>query len=333
MNNENKTKRITLSEKEAIILRDLYFAKTSVMHAGDEKAADAVPLRQELTETEVRKVLPVFNFFRSAYTENEEAIKRQAGDNYYDGMIKYYHACMNGFMDRNSAKDIITLNYRLKAFVKTQKAQPARMLYISDCHFFDNNINFEMDCRGFSGFEEMNEHMIEQWNRKVTKKDDVYILGDFSIAKADTTEKLLKRLNGKLHLIIGNHDRFLRDKTFDRSLFRSIDPYLEIGDQGKRVILSHFPVFCYNGQYRRDKDRNPLNYMLYGHVHNTHDEDLVNQFIRMTRQTKALSRHAEKPEPIPCNMINCFCMFSNYQPMTLKEWIAIDQKRREMMRD
>ena len=32
---------------------------------------------------------------------------------------------------------------------------------------------------------------------------------------------------------------------------------------------------------------------------------------------------------IPCNMINCFCMFSDYQPMTLDEWIKIDRKRRE----
>ena len=87
MNNENKTKRITLSEKEAVILRDLYFAKTSFMHAGNEKATETMSLRQELTETEVRKVLPVFDFFRSAYTENEEAIKRQAGDNFLTSEI------------------------------------------------------------------------------------------------------------------------------------------------------------------------------------------------------------------------------------------------------
>lgn len=30
-------------------------------------------------------------------------------------------------------------------------------------------------------------------------------------------------------------------------------------------------------------------------------------------------------------MINCFCMFSDYQPMTLDEWIEIDRKRRKAM--
>ena len=31
---------------------------------------------------------------------------------------------------------------------------------------------------------------------------------------------------------------------------------------------------------------------------------------------------------IPCSMINCFCMFSDYKPLTLSEWIDVDRKRR-----
>ena len=46
---------------------------------------------------------------------------------------------------------------------------------------------------------------------------------------------------------------------------------------------------------------------------------------------KVMSRHATEPEHIPCNMINCFCMFSNFQPMTLDEWIEIDRKRRNKL--
>ena len=71
--------------------------------------------------------------------------------------------------------------------------------------------------------------------------------------------------------------------------------------------------------------------MLYGHVHNTQDETLINRFIMEIRKTMVQSKHAESPEQIPCNMINCFCMFSNYQPMTLNEWIEIDRKRRAKM--
>ena len=53
--------------------------------------------------------------------------------------------------------------------------------------------------------------------------------------------------------------------------------------------------------------------------------------IMETRATSVTSRYRPEPEPIPCEMINCFCMFSDYQPMTLDEWIEIDRNRREGM--
>ena len=73
--------------------------------------------------------------------------------------------------------------------------------------------------------------------------------------------------------------------------------------------------------------------MRYGHVHNTHDEALVNRFIQETRQTKVMSRYSTAPKPIPCNMINCFCMFGDYKPLTLDEWIEVDDKRRAIIKE
>ena len=80
----------------------------------------------------------------------------------------------------------------------------ARKLYIADCHFFHNGLNQHMDCRGFQGWEEMNAHMESCWNRNVTGKDEVFILGDFSIARGKATNELLHRLNGKKYLVAGN---------------------------------------------------------------------------------------------------------------------------------
>lgn len=80
-----------------------------------------------------------------------------------------------------------------------------------------------MDKRGFESVEAMNEYMISRWNKKVRKNDEVVILGDFSIDKGEKTNELLRRLNGRKYLIIGNHDRFLNDKDFDRSLFKWIE--------------------------------------------------------------------------------------------------------------
>ena len=158
-----------------------------------------------------------------------------------------------------------------------------------------------------------------------------HILGDFAISRGCAANEILRQLNGKKYLIEGNHDRFLDDKEFDRSQFEWIRPYAEIQDTKRRVVLSHYPVFCYKGQYRTSPDGMPLTYMLYGHVHNTHDERLVNEFIRITKQTMVTSRNQIQEHPIPCNMINCFCMFSDYIPLTLDDWIRLDNNRREEM--
>lgn len=200
--------------------------------------------------------------------------------------------------------------------------------YISDLHFFHSNLNDRMDKRGFASGEAMNEYMIRQWNDRVHKNDEVVILGDLSVGKAEETNEIIRRLKGKLYLITGNHDRFLQKKEFDASRFVWIKPYGEIHDNNRRIILSHYPVFCYKGQYLRDKKGNPRTYMLYGHVHNTYDEFLINQFIQRTRSSVRKVRGSEELVAIPCNMINCFCMFSDYIPLTLDEWIELDNKRR-----
>ena len=59
--------------------------------------------------------------------------------------------------------------------------------------------------RPFSSVEEMNEILIKNYQELVEPGDDVYILGDFAMRKQDH-ERILKRLPGNKHLIIGNHD-------------------------------------------------------------------------------------------------------------------------------
>ena len=69
-------------------------------------------------------------------------------------------------------------------------------------------------------------------------------------------------------------------------------------------------------------------YMLYGHVHDTMDQRLIEQFSDITRSTVRTGRDGKEMH-IPCNMINCFCMYSDYTPLTLDEWIICDKERRE----
>lgn len=192
--------------------------------------------------------------------------------------------------------------------------------YIADCHFGHEKVR-ELDKRPFDSVEQMDAYMIEQWNQVVKKKkDEVVILGDFCLGKGERVNELLSRLNGKKCLVTGNHDSmFLRDKKLDTGLFEWIRPYAELHDNNRKVVLSHYPIICYNGQYH-----GRTSYMLYGHVHNTKDYQNVRRFVRETRE----STYGEKNIPIACNMINCFTVFSDYRPLTLDEWICLEEGKR-----
>lgn len=200
--------------------------------------------------------------------------------------------------------------------------------YIADCHFFHENLLKSMDHRDFASVDEMNEYMIRQWNRRIQRRDEVVVLGDLSFGNGEQTNGILRKLNGRIYLIEGNHDcRYLEDKSFDASRFEWIKPYEEINDNKRKIILMHYPVFCYNGQYKT-KDGFPTTYMLHGHIHNTVDQKLVDSFVSQTQKTKCNGEYSEQGATIPCQMINCFCMYSDYMPLTLEEWIELDRKRK-----
>ena len=205
--------------------------------------------------------------------------------------------------------------------------------YIADCHFYHRNLLTQMDNRPFASVEQMNEYMIEKWNKKVHAHDEVVILGDFSLGSGEETNQILCRLKGKLFLIRGNHDeRYLKDKAFDASRFQWVKDYAEIHDNKRKIVLSHYPIFCYNGQFRRNAEDMPLTYMLHGHIHASEDQTLVDRFREITRTTMRKSAHQEAAMPIPCQMINCFCMYSDYTPLTLEEWVKLNGKRMQESR-
>ena len=204
--------------------------------------------------------------------------------------------------------------------------------YIADCHFFHKSLLDKMDCRGFNDVEDMNEYMIQQWNSRVNKNDEVIILGDLSWGTYQQTLEIIQQLKGKKFMIKGNHDRFLSDKNFDSSLFGWIKDYAELSDNKRKVVLSHYPIACYNGQYRRDEFGNPKTFMLHGHIHNTQDQIYLDAFQDFLCKQKHIAIGGGQ-ENVPCQYINCFCMYSNYIPLTLDEWIEVDKKRREKIKE
>ncbi len=202
--------------------------------------------------------------------------------------------------------------------------------YIADCHFYHAALNTKMDKRGFSDVTEMNEYMIKKWNDKVTNADTVVILGDLSLGNVQETNELIHRLKGKLCLIVGNHDKYIGKPDFDFGRFEWIDNYREITDSQKKVICCHYPMPFYEGQYRKRHNGDPKTYMMYGHVHETRDEMLMQKIIEMIRNTSYVPIGSENEGFIPCNMINCFCKRSDYTPLTLTEWIRYEKGEKQI---
>ena len=137
-------------------------------------------------------------------------------------------------------------------------------LYISDLHFGHANV-IKHDSRPFSDVDEMDRVMMERWNAMVNEDDDVYVVGDFCFRSGRTAEWYLSRLKGRKHLIVGNHDwRTLQnDKAI--SLFVSVDSLLEIEDNGKFIVLCHYPLAEWNHSMRGS-------WHIYGHIHNNRNK-------------------------------------------------------------
>lgn len=92
--------------------------------------------------------------------------------------------------------------------------------------------------------DQMTEELIARWNSVVAVDDHVYHLGDFAFVNAEKTLAILDRLQGKIHLVEGNHDR--RMKAAVRARFASVAPYAEINVGAIPVAMFHYPMLTWN---------------------------------------------------------------------------------------
>lgn len=141
-----------------------------------------------------------------------------------------------------------------------------RKFYIADTHLMHGRI-LEMQPRRFNSIEEHDEHIVKCWNSVVRDDDIVYHLGDFAFqltVQADKVRWYFSRLNGKKHLIIGNHD--VDKKGNLHPTIASLDwaeqpQWMKITkDGGKKLVLCHYAIREWQGA------RNG-SYHFYGHSH------------------------------------------------------------------
>lgn len=180
------------------------------------------------------------------------------------------------------------------------------IFYIADTHFGHDNIR-RLSKRPFKSVGEMDKTIIENWNRKVTNNDDVYILGDFSFKGGDPIE-YAKQLNGKKHLIIGNHDKVLRQHPEFKKYFVEKVDVKTVQDGDTSVFLCHYPLVEWPGYYN-----NCIH--LYGHVHNTFHNETTSYAASMN------------------NAYNVGVDILNFEPCTLEEILSKSKPNGKLVRD
>lgn len=129
----------------------------------------------------------------------------------------------------------------------------------ADTHFGHSNI-LKHAGRPFESVEEMDEALISRWNAKIPKRARIYHLGDFAWSRKDRILEILSRLNGRIFLLRGNHDR--RNIKGDlASRFDEIRDYYESWTEDRtKVIMSHYAHLVWNMNHYGS-------WMLYGHSH------------------------------------------------------------------
>jgi len=145
---------------------------------------------------------------------------------------------------------------RIKGVMKFSRED--KIWFTADSHIGHRNI-IKYCQRPFSNVEEMNETLICNWNKVVGKNDYVFHLGDFSVGGAAEWTSILDNLNGRIFLVLGNHDMNNVDQGFMRR-FEDVAMQMLITIGKQRVYLNHYPFLCYGGAYRGT-------WQLFGHVH------------------------------------------------------------------
>ena len=124
---------------------------------------------------------------------------------------------------------------------------------ISDTHFAHANI-IKYCNRPFSSVEEMDEYMVKKWNSVVGKDDIVWHLGDFGMGDKETIKRYRERLNGRIFLILGNHDNHTIQWYYDCGFDKVYD---------RPIIWSNYFIFSH---HPRELQADIYGYF-YGHVH------------------------------------------------------------------
>lgn len=150
------------------------------------------------------------------------------------------------------------------------------VFFTADPHFSLNDIEgtIKRDFRPFETLEQMNETIIETWNNQAFSDDIIYLIGDFvnynfrDKENFDSCYSLVKKINAKVVLILGNNDDRVMQYEFggdfekfkeyllSKGFFDVVENSLDLELRNTKLHLTHFP---------KNHKEGVIN--LFGHVH------------------------------------------------------------------
>jgi calcineurin-like phosphoesterase family protein len=196
----------------------------------------------------------------------------------------------------------------------------AEFWFTSDHHFGHENI-IGYASRPFANAAEMDERMIEAWNDYVDPRDEVWYLGDFALGHTkDEVAEILRRVNGRIHFLFGNHD--------DRNISKWAGEFREMGVLasthsgfeevkigGQRMVLCHYAMHVWNRSHHGA-------WMLHGHSHGNLPDDpgklRIDVGVDWVAKHLSFSRTEEQGLPWP----------TDYRPIAFTEIAEIMRGRR-----
>ena len=189
--------------------------------------------------------------------------------------------------------------------IKIDVSDGKNVFFISDLHLFHKNV-IGFDNRPFRkengdpDVESMHKTIIKNWNSVVGDNDIVFYLGDLCFGRPEWANGIIHALKGKIHFIMGNHDKYKDINSYGR--FESINDLVDLNIFADNIkgdihfVLCHYPIFSWNRAHHGS-------IMLHGHSHgNLHHGENANFYV------------GRKVIDVGCNLIN-------YTPISYTEVI------------
>ena len=147
--------------------------------------------------------------------------------------------------------------------------------YTSDSHFSLNDESvISRDYRPYKSLKEMNEEIINIWNKQADKGDVIYHLGDFVNYNFKDLDyepllKLVQKIDAKVVLILGNNEKRILANVFggDFEKFRTYLlklGFLDVFENETKIKIAEKEFRLVHCPSDSDKTSE---YNLFGHVH------------------------------------------------------------------